>query len=202
MPDPTRVDLYVDPVCPFAWLAFRWLTEVERERVLDLRVRLMSLAVLNEGREGHAPAEDKGLDSAWRPARVGTALSARHGEPVLRDYVRAFGERFHDRGLRGRDRVLREVLAEMGAEDLYGAADSTEHDDTVRRIHHEGMDPVGDEVGTPVLHVAGTAFFGPVLGAVPRGQDALDMFDGAVLLARNPLFYELKRCRTGGLSFD
>lgn len=133
---------------------------------------------------------------------MGTALAVRHGEPVLRDYVRAFGERFHDRGLRGRDRVLREVLAELDAEDLYDAADSAEHDERVRRVHHQGMDPVGDEVGTPVLHVAGTAFFGPVLGAVPRGQQALDMFDGAVLLARNPMFYELKRSRSGGLSFE
>ncbi|MET0190453.1 MAG: disulfide bond formation protein DsbA, partial [Pseudonocardia sediminis] len=163
MSGPTRVDLYVDPVCPFAWLAFRWLLEVERERELDLHVRLMSLAVLNEGREGHTPEADKGLDSAWRPVRVGTALVERRGEPVLRDYVWEFGHRFHDRGERGRDDVLRAVLTELDADDLYPAADSGELDEIVRRVHHEGMDPVGDEVGTPVLHVGGTAFFGPVL---------------------------------------
>ncbi|WP_132426333.1 disulfide bond formation protein DsbA [Pseudonocardia endophytica] len=197
-----RVDLYVDPVCPFAWLAFRWLLdEVEPQRELDLHVRLMSLAVLNEGREGHTPEADKGDDSAWRPVRVGHALAEQRGEQVIRDFVRAFGTRFHDRELRGRDRVLREVLSELDAEDLYAAADSDERDDTVRRVHAEGMEPVGNDVGTPVLHVDGVAFFGPVLGAVPRGQDALDMFDGAVRLARFPAFYELKRSRSQGISF-
>ncbi|MDQ4119052.1 MAG: disulfide bond formation protein DsbA, partial [Actinomycetota bacterium] len=197
-----RVDLYVDPVCPFAWLAFRWLTdEVEPVRDLDLRVRLMSLAVLNEGREGHTPEEDKGTDSGWRPVRVGHALAERGGEPAVREFVRAFGTRFHDDGMRGRDDVLRAVLCEMDAEDRYDAADSAERDETVRRVHAEGMEPVGDDVGTPVLHVDGVAFFGPVLGAVPRGQDALDMFDGAVRLARFPAFYELKRSRSQGITF-
>ncbi len=199
----TRVDLYVDPVCPFAWLAFRWLIdEVEPVRDLDLRVRLMSLAVLNEGRDGHTPEADKGTDSAWRPVRVGHALAERRGDAVVREFVRAFGTRFHDRGERGRDEVLRAVLAGMGAEDLHAAADSDERDETVRRVHHQGMDPVGNEVGTPVLHVGDVAFFGPVLGAVPRGQDALEMFDGAVRLARFPAFYELKRSRSHGITFD
>ena len=136
-----------------------------------------------------------------RSAELAGELATRRGEPALREFVQAFGRRYHDRGERGRDEVLRAVLAELGAQDLYAAADSTEYDENVRRVHHEGMDPVGDEVGTPVLHVAGTAFFGPVLGAAPRGQQALDMLDGAVLLARNPMFYELKRSRTGGLDF-
>ena len=198
----SSVDLYVDPVCPFAWLAFRWLTgEVEPVRDLHLRVRLMSLAVLNEGRDGHMPEADKGDDSAWRPVRVGHALAERGGEQAVREFVRAFGTRFHDQELRGRDRVLREVLSEMDAEDLYDAADSRSRDESVRRVHAEGMEPVGNEVGTPVLHVDGVAFFGPVLGAVPRGQDAVDMFDGAVRLARFPAFYELKRSRSQGISF-
>jgi mycothiol-dependent nitroreductase-like protein len=196
------IDFYFDPVCPFAWIGWQWMREVEGLRDVDLRLRLMSLAVLNEGREGHTPEAERGLDSAWRPVRVATALAAARGDGVLREYFAEFGSRFHSQGVRGRDRVIREVLGCLDAEDIYAAADSTDYDEVIRKSHHEGIEPVGLDVGTPTIHVDGVAFFGPVLSAVPRGQDALDVFDSVVLLAGNPHFFELKRTRHGGLSFD
>jgi 2-hydroxychromene-2-carboxylate isomerase len=196
------VDFYFDPVCPFAWIGWQWICEVERLRGIDLHLRVMSLAVLNEGREGHIPEAEKGLDSAWRPVRVAAALADRRGEVAVRAYYAEFGTRFHTQRVRGRDRVIRESLAALDADDLYLAADSDEYDEAIRKSHCAGMEPVGLDVGTPTIHVDGAAFFGPVLNAIPRGQAALDVFDGAVLLARDPHFFELKRTRQGGLSFD
>jgi hypothetical protein len=162
----------------------------------------MSLAVLNEGREDQVPESEKGLDSAWRPVRVASAIAAQRGEASLRDFYAEFGTRYFNQGVRPRDAVLQEVLRALDAEDLAPAADSTEYDDAVRTSHHEGIDPVGLDVGTPTLHIDGVAFFGPVLNAIPRGQEALDVFDGALLLARNASFFELKRTRTGGLNYE
>lgn len=205
--EPDHVAVYVDPVCPFAWLALRWLREVARQRPITLEVRRMSLAVLN-GEDPVAPA--RGEDSAWRPARVGARLVAARGDAAWATFVAAFGTRFHDRGRRGRDRVLREVCDELAGPDLdaaalYAAADATDLDDDVRGRHDEGMAPVGLDVGTPTLHVTTArgpvAFFGPVLEACPRGRDALDAYDGAVLLAGIPGFTELKRTRSGDLDF-
>lgn len=189
----TRVDLFVDPVCPFAWRALRWLEEVGHHRDLDLRVRLMSLAVLNEGPDG--TEQPTGDDDPWRHVRVASAYVERRGPEALAAFVTAFGTRYHEQRVRPRAEVLRRVLDELDAADLLAVADVEDQDAAVRASHRAAMDPVGGEVGTPVIHIEGVAFFGPVLTAVPRGQRALDTFDGARLLAGNPNFAELKRSR-------
>ncbi|WP_159809851.1 mycothiol-dependent nitroreductase Rv2466c family protein [Cellulomonas citrea] len=191
------VDLYVDPLCPFAWVTSRWILEAATQRPMVLTFKVMSLSVLNEHREGLSAGYRAMLDDGWGPVRLLVAAQARYGDDAVRDLYSALGRRHHDEH-RPYDRDLFvEALAELGLDEaLADAADDPAWDTAVRASHHEGMDPVGDDVGTPTFHVDGVAFFGPVLTRVPRGPLAGELFDAAVTLARFPHFFELKRSRT------
>ena len=194
----TRVDFWFDPLCPWAWLTSRWVLEVEKVRELDVHWHVMSLAVLNEGRDGLSEAYREGLVKAWGPVRVCQAASEKTDD--LGPLYTALGRRIHHDKVRVDDpALLAPALEEAGLPaELAAAASDPSYDAAVRESHDRGMEPVGTDVGTPVIHVNGTAFFGPVISRVPTGEEAARVWDGAVALATYPYFYELKRARTEG----
>ena len=195
------VEMWFDPVCPWAWMTSRWLMEVEQVRDVEVTWSVMSLSVLNEGRELSADYRMM-MDRSWAPVRVIVAAAREHGPKVIKSLFDAMGTRIHLDGETDYPKVIASALQECGLpSELSRFADSTEVDDDLRTSHQRAMDLVGDDVGTPVISDEGVAFFGPVISQVPIGGDAGRLWDGCLLVAGTPGFFELKRTRTVGPSF-
>ncbi|MCC3270030.1 DsbA family protein [Arthrobacter gengyunqii] len=203
MPDSAaKADFWFDPICPFAWVTSRWMGEVEQVRDVSTDWHVMSLSLLNEGRDLPENYMER-MKAAIKPVRVIIAATELHGDKYIKPLYDAMGTRIHVGGNDDLDAVIRESLDEVGLPaDLARYADSDEYDTQLRASHQEGISKVGDDVGTPIVAFNGTAFFGPVLTRIPRGEEAGRMFDGAVMLAENPAFFELKRSRTESPQFD
>lgn len=202
-----QVDVWVDPLCPFAWMTSQWLLEVEKVREVTARFNVMSLSVLNEGRDELDEGYKEGMKKGWGPVRLAIAVEQKHGKEGLRAFYLAAAKRRHNDGGEFGPELYTQALEEAGLDtSLAGRANDASLDTALRESHHAGMDAVGQEVGTPVVHLhrddgSTAAFFGPVIVPPPTGDEAGRLWDGLNLMATTDGFYELKRTRDRSPSF-
>lgn len=205
-----HAEMFFDPLCPWAWMTSRWLMQVEQVRPIEVTWSVMSLSVLNEGKDDLPDHYKELMDRGWYGVRVITAAARDHGDEYKKKLYDAIGTRLHP-GERGKDgddmrAVISEALDEVGLpQSLMDYAENVpgdEIDQLLRASHARAIDMVGDEVGTPVVAFEGTAFFGPVVTPAPKGEAAGKLWDGTLLVAGTPGFYEIKRTRTKGPDFS
>lgn len=199
----TKVDFWFDPVCPWAWMTSRWIDEVEALRDnVEVEWHIMSLAILNEGRdmtESHRKSHLRSLRACKVAAGVGDEL----GNEQIKALYDALGTRIHPDGRKKEDGLLEEAIAAVGIDESFlTRADAGAFDSLLQASHDDGIGRVGQDVGTPIIAVDGVAFFGPVISPAPKGDMALQLFDGVVAAAAYDGFFEIKRTRTRGPEFN
>lgn len=197
------VQFWFDVSCPFCWLTSRWMKEVEKVRDISVEWIPMSLSVLNDGRDLPEDYAEK-MKANWGPARVSAKIKAEAPELIDQWYT-TIGTLIHTEGNGGKqgfgayDAVIAEALRRLGLDESFAAvANEDSYDEKLRAYHHSAMDKVGDDVGTPVVGMGKSVFFGPVITRVPTGEEAGELFDAAVRLGEYPYFFEMKRSRTEG----
>jgi hypothetical protein len=202
-----QVDIWVDPVCPYAWATSQWLLEVEKVRDIEARFNIMSLAYLNDGREGLSDDYRKMMQNSWGPVRVAIAVEERYGKEGLRAFYIQLAAMRHNNRRGFSHRAYEQALEAAGLDPALSAgAEDASFDEALKSSHHAGMDAVGTDVGTPVIHFprpdgSTTAFFGPVIMKAPTGEEAGRLWDGLLAIANTEGLYELKRTRTGSPEF-
>lgn len=198
----STVDLWFDPSSPWAWIASRWMLEVETVRPVKTFFHVTSLAVQHESKD--IPEEDRRvLDGSWPAARVALAVGRHYGQEQLAAFYTALGTRIHVREEGENRDTVAAALADVGLPpELIELGDIGDNDDALRASTWAGMNLVGLDVGTPVLQINGRAFFGPVFSPRPRGEEAGRVFDGVLALASYPGFFELRRTRDVGPIYD
>lgn len=207
------VDFFWDPMCPWAWITSRWMVEVQHQRDLDVDWRFIALRVVNEDKnyDKDFPArypEVHGL--GLELLRVAAAVREDHGRERLGDLYTALGTKVHvdqDRDALMEDGSVAEILRslDLPAELADARNDEDRYDAAVRSDTATALERAGKDVGTPVITFAppdGPSFFGPVISRIPRGQEALDLWDATERIARFPGFAELKRSLREKPQFD
>lgn len=198
----TQADFWFDPACPFAWITSRWILEVEKVRDVEVTWHIMSLAYLNQDKEISEEYREF-LATAWQPVRVCMAVQEKYGQEKLAELYTALGTRRHVEKKEFTREVIEDALSSVDLPvELADAMDDSSYDESIATSHHEGMDQVGNEVGTPTIAMNGSAFFGPVISKAPKGEEAGRLWDGFQLVTAYPYVYELKRARVHDLDFS
>lgn len=206
MPEPSDVEFYWDPVCPWAWLTSRWVTEVARQRGLTVDWRFISLRLLNEDKDyerdfppGYPAVHGTGL----KLLRVAAAIRRAEGPARMGALYTQFGGDIHVRRRRKEltdhwEAGFPDYLRSVGIEERYlGAANDESLDDLLRTEKDEALSRTGPDVGTPIVSFTRDGrrygFFGPVISRVPEGEEAIALWEAVTHVATFDGFAELKR---------
>jgi 2-hydroxychromene-2-carboxylate isomerase len=190
------VEFWFDPACPFTWRTSRWLADVAARRGVEVRWKLMSLALLKEGEE--IPEEHREpMRQGARALRVLAAAQRAGGAPAVGALYAVLGAARHEKDQPYDDQLFEGAVREVGLPaEVAEAGDDEAFDDAIRTGHEEAQRRVGTEAGSPVLAIdGGRGYFGPVVVPVPTGEEADRLFDGVRLLSSVPAFSELKTAR-------
>jgi 2-hydroxychromene-2-carboxylate isomerase len=211
------LEFFFDPVCPWAWVTSRWVVEVAQQRSYDIEWRYICLRIVNEDKAFEQdPTSPYGrVHGAGRMMlRAAAAAKVSAGNDAVGRLYTEFGNRLHLEGRsvseirEGNFGLIDEAITAAGlGSDVANAVDDEKWDDVLREETALALSRTGNDVGTPIITFAPgtndeTSFFGPVLNRIPRGAEAVEIWDTVEKLARVPGLFELKRTNRGRPDFS
>ena len=199
---PTKAEFWFDPMCPWAFITSRWILEVEKVRDIEVSWNIFSLPHLNKDRE--MPEKYVAIfANSWSCARVIKAVENQYGKEKTLPLYTAISTRIHVLKETVSQDLLIDALKEIGADTKFAQEMSNSNwDKEIIESHERGIKLVGNDVGTPIIAINRIGFFGPVISPAPKGEEAGKLWDGVVLSASYPGFFEIKRSRTVGPIFE
>ena len=187
---PSRLELWVDPSCPWAWQTATWFRDLRDRGVLDIEWKLFSLE-LNASEPGLPFRE---AASRYGHAILALALARREaGGSAFEALYVALGRRLHVE----KDEISGALLVEAATEaGLGGLPDRADVDprivDEVVAEHLAARDR--SVFGVPTFTIDGSKpAYGPILSLAPSGDEALAWWEHIRWLAERPEFFEMKR---------
>ncbi|HEY4376011.1 MAG TPA: hypothetical protein VGM93_02590 [Acidimicrobiales bacterium] len=205
MTDAADVEFFFDPICPWAWLTSRWVSEVAGQRDLTVDWRFICLAIVNDRPDDppRSEAHIAGHAIGQKLLRVAAAVRDAEGPGRVGELYTQFGGDLHVRGRRDElaehwQEGFPDYLASVGLAPEYVAAAQDEAWDAVLRSETaEALSRAGSDVGTPIISFTKdgvtSSFFGPVISRVPRGEEAIRLWDAVWEVATFPGLAEIKR---------
>lgn len=211
-----NLDFFFDPVCPWAWITSRWVTEVKQLRNYEVQWNFISLKFLNEDKMDYSKMPAGYADihaSGTKGLRVAARARAEQGNDACGAVYTALGTSMHNLGEREKFVAdtrghVASLLAGAGLPTSWAeSVDDDSFDALIRAETELALERTGKDVGTPILTFhPGSAnegsFFGPVISSIPRGDDALRLWDAIEVIATTSGMAELKRSLRARPSFD
>jgi predicted DsbA family dithiol-disulfide isomerase len=207
------LEIYFDPVCPWAWITSRWVTNVQQLRNYEVSWKFISLRMVNAergygGNSGYELIHNAGLSSL----RVASAARAQGGNASVAAVYTALGNAIHIGGRREElvndpKSFLLSIVADAGlSAEVAAAFEDSSHDEVIRFETEEALSRTGKDVGTPILtfnpqSANESSLFGPVISKAPRGDEALKLWDAVQTIAESGVA-EIKRSLRAAPQFD
>lgn len=195
-------ELFVDPACPWSWLATRWLVGVAGER--ELRLRISSLSLWMRSGEDQAPGMPEMFQElavatskqSLRLLRVFEALRAEGRASAIEPLYLAWGERVFQPGppAAPAPTVVDDLIAAAGLEGFRAAADDSYWDGAIKASMAKLTALAGPQPLAPTL-IAGppprVVFTGAIVSAPLSAAAGLKLWDAVNTTSAEPAFVSI-----------
>lgn len=206
------LEFYFDPVCPWAWITSRWVTNVQQLRNYEVSWKFISLRMVNAERGYANNSQYEAIHNAGlQSLRVASAARSVQGNAGVAAFYTALGTAIHRDGRRDLLESPHTFLSEIAVSaslptTIADAYIEEAHDEVIRFETEAALSRTGKEVGTPILtfnpkSAQEASLFGPVISQAPHGDEAVRLWDAVQTIAESGVA-EIKRSLRSAPRFD